>query len=1160
MPREVLYRRYTVYMTDEDLYDSLMDTLPSGKLETTTSQFSDGTNFPLTPHQASLLTDTIIGQADNSNTQRILTIDGDDQGATSIPSIYDAYAIISADHTVTASGLLLDCVGAAEAEIRWVGSLYLLPTSTTGKEKLKSRRFIQGFENATNGDSGNYSLYYSRDASRTAEGKGFALRSGVAAQRIAMTVNTTGLASSWERFYMRVRKLPAAEIQFWAMDGTVEAGNAAHMTINASGIITAYNMGNQAYPGTSLGTFGPVPLNEWLKIDLLIKYAVDLGGGILSAGEFDFFLNGTKQISGRPTSGGGLSIEALHQTSTLGNSTATANVMEIDFDDWINAEHITTLNNSFSSYDWLYGSHVELVRPTTYGSGHSANWVGDVRVLSANPVIGMLSTTTVVGSVASSRMEVETDYRDRYIGCPAFEVIWFPKVATAVTSQLGWSIYDPTTAAYVDTLTSRTIGDEVWEGVLYTVTTATSAVPPSLAPVATGTSTVKPLKLVYVKDGAAASQEVQALQAQAEFLGDFGPEDIHPQASDDRKAAVFPPRIGPHNSSYPRTGGGEAIANSSAPFLVMSGTYTGNDTGQDIQLAQIPHWWWVRPLSGADATNGVRWWSSMTAAHGALDKKYAANRMIRAQYTSALGAHIQVAGAGAQSNANGVVYQYIAVHDPAMRFMINGAFSHKATDSTHDNKLPDTRFTPEGVFSFYEDEANSANGIWYKGVGHTVATASPLSATQTTTALAVAQGVLTSKASFHSNGPQSAYSAWRSTDFDSVTGAVAITSYTGNATNPRTITLALGGKCPLFALVVPHNGASYFRDPSHTGTTSSLYNSGTLNAATAIIGGDVNSITVESVLNSNGVIYDVFALPSATTTPGSWGANPAALTPIVPVSTITNSGGPWFPGATDTGGWWKSIDGFVSESSLVTSPAHPEHPRAWNKIAAFSTIFGGSPGPAVVDNNCLIYAGDDYDLGIDQPTLRLFDGTLDKLLIKIPNTSAGVVPQAIMSMLLENGIIYLSTFDSGTSSADYSGRVFAYDILNQTLTPLGAAFASGEVPYALAWHLGRLWVGTNQGDAAASSIYFIRPGIDTSWTTDYTLTTSTVGGATSLISYKGALYVGTDNVAGSFAKLLVRAVAGTYSTSYTVVGGTAAANNSVLSMIEFKGNLLIQLL
>ncbi|MBU2051420.1 MAG: hypothetical protein KKH61_20925, partial [Gammaproteobacteria bacterium] len=359
--------------------------------------------------------------------------------------------------------------------------------------------------------------------------------------------------------------------------------------------------------------------------------------------------------------------------------------------------------------------------------------------------------------------------------------------------------------------------------------------------------------------------------------------------------------------------------------------------------------------------------------------------------------------------------------------------------------------------------------------------------------------------------------------------------------------------CPLFALVVPHNGASYFRDPSHTGTTSSLYNSGTLNASTAIIGGDVDSIVVQSVLNGAGIVYDVFALSSNSTTAGTWGTNAAT---ILPVSTSTNPAGPWLPGATDTGGWWKSTDGFVSEADLITTPAHPEHPRAWDKIAAFSTFMGGSPGPAVVDNNYLIYAGDDYTLGVDQPTLRLFDGTLDKLLIKIPNTTAGVIPQAIMSMLLENGVIYISIFDSGTSASDYAGRVFAYDILKQTLTPLGSGFTTGKVPYALAWHLGRLWVGTNYGDASASgSIYYIRPGIDTDWTTDYTLTTSTVAGATSLISYKGALYVGTDNAAGSFAKLLVRAVAGTYSTSYTVTGGTAAVNNCVLSMIEFKDEL-----
>jgi len=270
------------------------------------------------------------------------------------------------------------------------------------------------------------------------------------------------------------------------------------------------------------------------------------------------------------------------------------------------------------------------------------------------------------------------------------------------------------------------------------------------------------------------------------------------------------------------------------------------------------------------------------------------------------------------------------------------------------------------------------------------------------------------------------------------------------------------------------------------------------------------------------------------------------------------SGGPVFPDA-DADGWWWSNEGLAGGTQLALSPGVPKHPRVWAKIISFATAgsgpYGGFPAASAVFRNHIIYAGDDYAVNSTQPTIRIFDGLSDRLMTSIPNTSAGVICKAIMSMLLNNGIIYLTTLDSGTTSADFSGRVFAFEPLGQTLTQLGAPFTTGEIPYALEWHMDRLWVGTNASDATKGKIYFIRPNIDTDWTTDYTLSTSTVGGATSLQSYGGKLYVGTDNVNAAFAKILVRDTAGAYTTSLTATGGAAKVNNAFLSMINFGTNL-----
>jgi len=262
---------------------------------------------------------------------------------------------------------------------------------------------------------------------------------------------------------------------------------------------------------------------------------------------------------------------------------------------------------------------------------------------------------------------------------------------------------------------------------------------------------------------------------------------------------------------------------------------------------------------------------------------------------------------------------------------------------------------------------------------------------------------------------------------------------------------------------------------------------------------------------------------------------------------------------TDVNGWWYSSESFAGGTQLALTPGVPKHPRDWDKIAAFATagsgMLGGSPAASCVFNNHIIYAGDDYTVNTDQPPIRIFDGSSDRLMAKIPNAASGVITKAIISMLLIDGIIYLTTLDSGTTSADFAGRVFAFDPLSTNLTPLGAAFSGGELPYALAWHMDRLWLGTNKGNGTAGKIYFIRPFIDTVWTTDHDLTTDTVGGACSLMSFNGKLYVGTDNVNAVFAKVLVRDTAGVYTTSDTGAGGTAKVNNGFLTLIVFESNL-----
>jgi len=261
----------------------------------------------------------------------------------------------------------------------------------------------------------------------------------------------------------------------------------------------------------------------------------------------------------------------------------------------------------------------------------------------------------------------------------------------------------------------------------------------------------------------------------------------------------------------------------------------------------------------------------------------------------------------------------------------------------------------------------------------------------------------------------------------------------------------------------------------------------------------------------------------------------------------------------DPNGWWMSIEGFTG-SVLIVANSRPKNPRTWTDFVAFATgtaaMLGGSPGYGCVLNNKLVYAATGYTVGTTFPPIRIFDGTFDRELCTLPPTTAGAVPKAIVSMLAANGTIYLSTLDTGSDSTNWVGRVFSLDIETATLTPVGAAFTTGHVPYALAWHNGRLYCGTQrQVSTAVGKIYSILPAIDTAWVEDYDLATSSMAGVASMLSFQGTLFVGCTAAAGTFAAVIKRATDGTYSTAVTGSGGTAKANNAFLSLAEFDGQI-----
>ena len=252
-------------------------------------------------------------------------------------------------------------------------------------------------------------------------------------------------------------------------------------------------------------------------------------------------------------------------------------------------------------------------------------------------------------------------------------------------------------------------------------------------------------------------------------------------------------------------------------------------------------------------------------------------------------------------------------------------------------------------------------------------------------------------------------------------------------------------------------------------------------------------------------------------------------------------------------GWWKSTDAFVTAASTITS--NPAAPRA-NEIATFSagalSTLGGSPGVGCIVNNVLYYAASNYTSAA--PPIRAFDGTLDREICRVPiNPDVGTNSVGVLSMITANGSIYISTYDGGTTSADFKGRVLSLNPATGVLTPVGATFTTGHLPYALATSGNTLWVGSHNGNSSSNgNAYFFRVGSDTTWTLDNTFS---VGNVCSVLAYGGDIYFGHMQAAGTFATISKRTSLGVYSTADTASSGTARNANAYLGMTTFGSNL-----
>jgi len=1041
-------------------------------------------------------------------------------------------------------------------EYKWWG--IILPyyfTAPAGAGGLLPRRWACGFElsNASNGNLAQLSSQVSPAASRTTDGYGFTAMPGGGADLSIFTTSPPGSAPlspyTWERIYLRPWVAPnQGECAIWSAADSLEGTTACYLTMNTSRQLVFRNWGNSGSPGTILGTSAPLTLGVWVKLDILLAWA--LPGAPPTPAQVAVQINGVNAITGNvlPGTTGLGTTNAKHMMSTVGGAQTfavgglTPTIYKYDLDDWLGVAAVTFGN--LPTDDVLNGTHIRLVNVA--GISAAGAWTGDYRGLIGHPPAINPGVNQMASSTPGSRLILTTDYVNLpQLGLCSVGVYTWPNAWPAsVPAKVGFRMNG---GAFTLNAGTQNGGANTFCGQLFSL-----GGPPRVD--------VSTIDISIDKDASATLMGLTGLYATAEYVGVWGAEDVPAGATPSRPPTA---RTGIHNAPYPEIDAVTYPLQSMAWATARCGTYVGNGVGQDVSVGVPFQWIWIRAVS-LNVTQF--WWSTLCAVHrntsglivGPTDIGFPSVFPPSGAATS-----FHVGGATNFANQNGIVYQWVAFSDPSSRFLLNGAAVWPAATASAVNALQDPLFAPTCVFTAQEDLQSSIFGFYYKGPGNPTDTANPLAGADVAGVMTFAAGTLTTKPTANSRNPQMAYSAWRTVDGTGASGMVDCVTYIGDGLSARNIAVNLGGNSPLFAFGIAHTVSSYFRDPSHTGLDSTQVAAGIV--TTAIIGGGLNYVTVGAALNIAGRVYDIFVIAGSGFA-GSWTPNAdgggtitppgIAPVPVSPVPPVLPVGPP--PIVVPPHGWFQSDAGFRGDVVAI-GDSRPANPRSWKDFVGFATgsaaMLGGSPGIAGIVRNHLVYAASGYVVGTAAPPIRLFGGSYDRELTTIPPTSGGVA-HAVVSILVANGTIYVATWDAGIDSATWVGRVFSLDIDSATLTPIGDPFPVGHLPYALTFLNSQLWCGTHrQNPAAAGKIFVIRPGVDAAWTQDFDLATVTQGGVAALAGFHGALYVGTTAAAGTFGKVLTRAADGTYSAVDAGTAGAATANNGYLAFGVFQDAL-----
>ncbi len=725
------------------------------------------------------------------------------------------------------------------------------PTSVT---PIPQRRWIEGFEWG-NQDTGSQWTNFSRNASRVIEGRGWSLRGAATPMTKSNNTYRTGLnpPTSWERFYLRVRKLPTVtETGLWRTHGSPTANCGIGLRLKLNGDVNCYSIDNGGVHHDEGLVFTP-NIDEYYLIDTFLKYAPSGGG---NTGIIRIYINHTFAFQFIDNIGEGLNNGNYHNTSDLGFYPYIGYVadddVEVDFDDWTSADlpanvSSSTLqfNDTNYSIDWLMGTHIK----AHYSKPSSPlGFTGNFEALNQGlqPVIGF---NTLTSNVPSALLEGITD---------VLALDEQPTLA-AVLGPLSVIINISNTNVGA---TDGTLGYKIAGGaaVLTTINQTAAFGTQSVAYLPSGLTVpieIAPFSVVHQKSADANLDTTYDIDLSVEYIGIW--------AEEDYSAFIFPvPRIDYlHNCKYENTGWGYLGAVPSAPVYIYGGTYVGNGTYQDIELPAPCHFLWVRATAGGDRVYKT-WGASFGAERGDADHVSPALRMFADSTTGKI--YFRAHGTDININANGVTFQFIAFCDPGMRFNICGEIHHNVNAAVpHVHSLIDPNFTPEAMFLYKQvNLASNVNGLSFKGPAHPGIGGHYLPGGAIANMVSFALGTFNAYADLFAQGLTQAYSAWRTVESGCTGTMVQICSYTGDGTGNRAdipITPA-SGRYPMFIVVMAEGQAAQFRDPSHINLESSNTSSGAL-SNTGITAVGIDKFSVDTSLNVNARIYHVFAFPGS---------------------------------------------------------------------------------------------------------------------------------------------------------------------------------------------------------------------------------------------------------------------------------------------------------